>query len=162
MSIDGYGDHNMYIRYPTDWKKVEENFAKAMTLPSKVELKIYFVYQAWNVFDVDRLVRWLEQRQTRRVDFVPIFLEHPDQLHSCVWPTEIKHKVIGKLFTLETKLHKDPIQRIINYTQNTHKYSEENITRMKQFIAINDKYRRYKFADIFPTLNYILEDVCKT
>lgn len=162
MSIDGYGDHNMYIRYPTDWNKVEENFAKAMKLPSKVELKIYFVYQAWNVFDVDRLVRWLEQRQTRRVDFVPIFLEHPDQLHSCVWPTEIKHKVIGKLFTLETKLHKDPIQRIINYTQNTHKYSAENITRMKQFIAINDKYRRYKFADIFPTLNYILEDVCKT
>jgi sulfatase maturation enzyme AslB (radical SAM superfamily) len=162
MSIDGYGDHNMYIRYPTDWKKVEENFTKAMTLPEKVQLKIYFVYQAWNVFDVDRLVRWLEERQTRRVDFVPIFLEHPDQLHSCVWPTEIKHKIIGKLFTLETTLHKDPVQRIINYTQNTHKYSEENITRMKQFIAINDKYRQYKFADIFPTLNYILEDVCKT
>jgi sulfatase maturation enzyme AslB (radical SAM superfamily) len=162
MSIDGYGDHNMYIRYPTDWNKVEENFAKAMTLPSKVELKIYFVYQAWNVFDVDRLIRWLEKRQTRRVDFVPIFLEHPDQLHSCVWPREIQHKVIGKLFTLETTMHKDPVQRIINYTQNTNKYSVENINRMKQFIAINDKYRRYKFADIFPTLNYILEDVCKT
>jgi sulfatase maturation enzyme AslB (radical SAM superfamily) len=162
MSIDGYGDHNMYIRYPTDWNKVEENFDKAMRLPEKVQLKIYFVYQAWNVFDVDRLIRWLEKRQTRRVDFVPIFLEHPDQLHSCVWPREIQHKVIGKLFTLETTMHKDPVQRIINYTQNTHKYSVENINRMKQFIAINDKYRRYKFADIFPTLNYILEDVCKT
>ena len=78
MSIDGYGDHNMYIRYPTDWNKVEENFSKAMTLPEKVQLKIYFVYQAWNVFDIDRLIRWLESRQTRRVDFVPIFLEHPD------------------------------------------------------------------------------------
>ena len=162
MSIDGYGDHNMYIRYPTDWNKVEENFDKAMRLPEKVQLKIYFVYQAWNVFDVDRLIRWLEKRQTRRVDFVPIFLEHPDQLHSCVWPREIQHKVIGKLFTLETNLHADAVQRIINYTQNTNKYSAENIIRMKQFIAINDKYRRYKFADIFPTLNYILEDVCKT
>jgi|TARA_R100000030_G_scaffold24373_1_gene17648 organic radical activating enzyme len=162
MSIDGYGEHNMYIRYPTDWNKVEENFAKAMTLPEKVQLKIYFVYQAWNVFDVDRLIRWLESRQTRRVDFVPIFLEHPDQLHSCVWPREIQHKVIGKLFTLETTMHKDPVQRIINYTQNTNKYSAENINRMKQFIAINDKYRKHKFADIFPTLNYVLEDVCKT
>lgn len=162
MSIDGYGDHNMYIRYPTDWTKVEENFSKAMTLPEKVQLKIYFVYQAWNVFDVDRLIRWLESRQTRRVDFVPIFLEHPDQLHSCVWPTEIKHKIIGKLFTLDTVQHKDPVQRIINYTQNTHKYSEENIERMRQFISINDRYRKYKFADVFPTLNYILEEVCKT
>lgn len=162
MSIDGYGDHNMYIRYPTDWKNVEENFTKAMTLPEKVQLKIYFVYQAWNVFDVDRLIRWLEERQTRRVDFVPIFLEHPDQLHSCVWPREIQHKIIGKLFTLQTTMHKDPVQRIINYTQNTNKYSAENINRMKQFISINDRYRKYKFADVFPLLNYILEDVCET
>tara|TARA_B100000902_G_scaffold221352_2_gene210234 strand:+ start:2016 stop:3224 length:1209 start_codon:yes stop_codon:yes gene_type:complete len=162
MSIDGYGDHNMYIRYPTDWKKVEENFTKAMTLPEKVQLKIYFVYQAWNVFDVDRLIRWLEERQTRRVDFVPIFLEHPDQLHSCVWPREIQHKIIGKLFTLQTTMHRDPVQRIINYTQNTNKYSAENINRMKQFISINDRYRKYKFADVFPLLNYILEDVCET
>ena len=162
MSIDGFGDHNMYIRYPTDWNKVELTFDKAMRLPSKVQLKIYFVYQAWNVFDVDRLIRWLESKQTRRVDFVPIFLEHPDQLHSCVWPREIQHKVIGKLFTLDTTMHRDPVQRIINYTQNTNKYSVENINRMKQFIAINDRYRKYKFADIFPTLNYILEDVCKT
>ncbi len=162
MSIDGYGSHNMYIRYPTAWNKVEQNFEKAMRLPSKVQLKIYFVYQAWNVFDVDRLINWLESKQTRRVDFVPIFLEHPDQLHSCVWPTEIKHKIIGKLFTLDTTMHRDPVQRIINYTQNTNKYSEQNIERMKEFIAINDRYRKYKFADVFPTLNYILEDVCKT
>ena len=117
MSIDGYGDHNMYIRYPTDWKKVEENFTKAMTLPEKVQLKIYFVYQAWNVFDVDRLIRWLEERQTRRVDFVPIFLEHPDQLHSCVWPREIQHKI----FNLKV-YHPHPL-----YKNQTNLLIEENL-----------------------------------
>ena len=59
-------------------------------------------------------------------------------------------------------MHRDPVQRIINYTQNTNKYSAENINRMKQFISINDRYRKYKFADVFPLLNYILEDVCET
>jgi len=161
MSIDGYGDHNMYIRYPTDWNKVEENFAKAMTLPEKVQLKIYFVYQAWNVFDVAPLVKWLESTQTRRVDFVPIFLEHPDQLHSCVWPKEILHKALDDLRMIRTKYHKDPVQRIINYTLNTDKYSVENIQRMKQFIAINDKYRKHKFNTIFPLLDLILETECK-
>ena len=161
MSIDGYGDHNMYIRYPTDWNKVEENFAKAMTLPEKVQLKIYFVYQAWNVFDVAPLVKWLESTQTRRVDFVPIFLEHPDQLHSCVWPKEILHKALDDLRMIRTKYHKDPVQRIINYTLNTDKYSVENIQRMKQFIAINDKYRKHKFSTIFPLLDLILETECK-
>jgi len=161
MSIDGFGEHNQYIRYPTDWKKVEENFAKAQRLPEKVQLKIYFVYQAWNVFDVAPLIRWLEDTQTRRVDFVPIFLEHPDQIHSCVWPKEIRHKVIDDLKIINSKLHNDAVSRIINYTQNTNKYSEENITRMKQFISINDRYRKYKFGDIFPTLDYILENECK-
>ena len=162
MSIDGHGDHNMYIRYPTDWNKVEENFEKAMRLPEKVQLKIYFVYQAWNLFDVAPLIHWLEDKQTRRVDFVPIFLEHPDQLHSCVWPAEIRHKALDDLRMLKTTMHRDPVQRIINYTVNTDKYSVENIKRMRQFISINDKYRRHKFGDIFPFLDFVLETECKT
>jgi len=161
MSIDGYGNHNSYIRYPTDWKKVEENFKKAQKLPNKVELKIYFVYQAWNVFDVKKLVAWIEQNQNRRVDFVPIFLEHPDQLHSCVWPREIKEKVIDDLKTIDTKVHKDPVSRIINYTLNTNKYNKENLKRMKQFIEITDNFRKYKFNETFPDLKMILDNECK-
>lgn len=162
MSIDGYGIHNTYIRYPTDWNKVEQNFFKAQELPLKVQLKIYFVYQAWNVFDVGPLIQWLEETQKRRVDFVPLFLEHPDQIHSCVWPIEIKQKVIKELKYIKTLRHRDPVDRIINYTSNTNKFSNENLTRMKQFIDINDKYRKYKFDKIFPSFYQVLEHRCKT
>lgn len=161
MSIDGFETHNQYIRYPTDWKKVEENFKKAQQLPSKVELKIYFVYQAWNVFDVKPLINWIEQNQTRRVDFVPIFLEHPDQIHSCVWPDAIKEQVLEQLHSIKSKEHKSPVSRIINYTVNTNKYSVENLNRMKQFIQINDSFRKYKFNEAFPLLNNFLEQECK-
>ncbi len=162
MSIDGYKDHNRYIRYPTDWKKVEENFKKAQLLPGKVELKIYFVYQAWNVFDVKKLIAWVEQNQNRRVDFVPIFLEHPDQLHSCVWPQHIKSKIINDLKTIKTNVHKDSVLQMINYTLNTNKYSAENLKRMKQFIEITDTFRKYKFNEAFPDLKLILDSECKT
>jgi len=162
MSIDGYKDHNRYIRYPTDWKKVEENFKKAQLLPGKVELKIYFVYQAWNVFDVKKLIAWVEQNQNRRVDFVPIFLEHPDQLHSCVWPQHIKAKIIDDLKTIKTNVHKDSVSQMINYTLNTNKYSVENLKRMKQFIEITDTFRKYKFNEAFPDLKLILDSECKT
>lgn len=161
MSIDGFEAHNQYIRYPTDWKKVEENFKKAQQLPSKVELKIYFVYQAWNVFDVKSLITWVERNQTRRVDFVPIFLEHPDQIHSCVWPDTIKEQVLEQLHSINSKEHKNPVSRIINYTVNTDKYSVENLNRMKQFIEINDSFRKYKFNEVFPLLNNFLEQECK-
>ncbi len=160
MSIDGYGDHNMYIRYPTDWSVLENNFKKAQALPEKVQLKIYFVYQAWNIFDVRKLINWLESIQTRRIDFVPLFLEHPDQIHSCVWPENVKTQVIEDLSRINSRLHNDAVQRIINYTVNTNKYSIDNIHRMKQFISINDKYRKYQFKDIFPGLNRILEQEC--
>ena len=161
MSIDGYSMHNTYIRYPTDWDVLERNFALAQKLPEKVQLKIYFVYQAWNVFDVAPLIQWLESIQTRRIDFVPIFLEHPDQIHSCVWPDDIRYQIVNDLRSIRTQQHKDPIQRIIGYTENTNKYSVENITRMKQFISTNDRYRKHQFKDIFPFLNYVLEVTCK-
>ena len=163
MSIDGYGDHNSYIRYPTDWAKVSENFDKAMKLPASVQLKIYFVYQAWNVFDVKPLIEWLEIKQGhRRVDFVPIFLEHPDQIHSTVWPDVLKLKIVDDLRSIVSAKHNDAVQRIVNYTLNTNKYSKENMKRMKQFISINDRYRKYKFEIMFPRLNQVLEIECRT
>ncbi len=161
MSIDGYAESNMYIRYPTDWSKVQENFAKAQQLPANVALKIYFVYQAWNVFDVGNLLQWLEENQTRRIDFVPIFLEHPEQLHSAVWPNHVQDKIAEYLKSLNTERHQDALDRIINYALNTDKYSAEQMKRMKQFIEINDRHRKYNFADIFPYLNQILEEECR-
>jgi organic radical activating enzyme len=162
MSIDGFKDHNYYIRYPTNWKILEDNFYRALKLPEKVQLKIYFVYQAWNVFDVKPLIQWVESMQkNRRIDFVPIFLEYPDQLNSTVWPDIVKLSVVDELGSIETYRHRDAVSRIKNYTLNSNKYSQENLNRMKQFIDINDRHRKIKFSDIFPKLNQILEKECK-
>lgn len=162
MSIDGFQEHNFYIRYPTNWNVLEQNFKKAMRLSEKVQLKIYFVYQAWNVFDVKPLVKWIESVQgTRRIDFVPIFLEHPDQLNSTVWPDIIKLNVIDELNSIHTIKHRDAVSRIKNYTLNSNKYSKENMQRMKQFVDITDKYRKIKFEDVFPKLGQVLEKECK-
>jgi len=156
MSIDGYGMRNSYIRYPTDWTLVEKHAALSQQLPDKVRLKLYFVYQAWNVFDVKNIINWIEETYTRRVDFVPIFLEHPDQIHSCVWPPEIKKKVISGLQTIKTTNYKYAIERMIEYTEQTDKFSPDAIERMKEFININDKYRKYKFRNIFPEFKEVL------
>ena len=121
MSIDGYEMTNSYVRYPTNWKSVEKNFSKAQQLTEKCILKVYFVYQAWNVYDVTKVIRWIERNQKRRVDFVPIFLESPDYIHSCVWPEEIRTDVVNKLQAFDTQ-YEGAIRNIINYTKNTDKY----------------------------------------
>ena len=119
------------------------------------------MYQAWNVFDVGNLLQWLEENQTRRIDFVPIFLEHPEQLHSAVWPKHVQDKIVEYFKSISTDRHQDALDRIINYALNTDKYSAEQMKRMKQFIEINDRHRKYRFADIFPYLNQILEEECR-
>lgn len=151
MSIDGYEMTNSYVRYPTNWKSVEKNFAKAQQLTEKCILKVYFVYQAWNVYDVTKVIRWIERNQTRRVDFVPIFLESPDYIHSCVWPEEIRMDVIKQLEAFDTQ-YEGAIRNIINYTKNTNKYKGELINKMRTYVYFLDKYRKYKFHDVFPDL----------
>jgi len=159
MSIDGYKSSNTYIRYPTEWDIVEKNFKNALDLPSKVSLKVYFVVQAWNLLDIRKLVTWLETFE-RKIDFVPIFLEYPDQLHSTVWPKEVIEFIINDLQKIYTKRHSNSIERIINYLHDSI-YDKKKITKMKEFIAINDKYRKIKFKDIFPYFHQIIEKECK-
>jgi hypothetical protein len=156
MSIDGFETSNSYIRYPTNWKSVEKNFAKAQQLPEKCILKVYFVYQAWNVYDVFNLVRWIEETQTRRVDFVPIFLESPDYIHSCVWPEDIREQIVDKLEGFDTPYF-GAIQSIKNYTKNTNKYNPELINKMRVYIKYLDMYRKYKFSDVFPELTKVIQ-----
>jgi organic radical activating enzyme len=155
MSIDGFEMSNTYMRYPTNWKAVEKNFEKAQQLPEKCILKVYFVYQAWNIFDVKKVIRWIEQNQRRRVDFAPIYLESPDWIHSCIWPPHVKEEVCEEL-QFETN-YKNATQSIINYTMNTDKYSKERMNKMVYYISILDKYRKHKFKDIFPELDFIIQ-----
>ena len=156
ISIDGYKNHNTYIRYPSDWNRLELNFLKAIKLPSKVKIKIYFVLQAWNIFDIKPLIEWLEPVQ-RDIDFVPIYLENPDFIHSCVWPEHVKEKALLSLDTIRTKFHHDALNRIKNYMINTNKYSTEKLGQMKDYIKLIDKNRKLKFAEEFPELNEILK-----
>ena len=156
MSIDGYEMTNSYVRYPTNWKAVEKNFAKAQQLTEKCLLKVYFVYQAWNVYDVTKVVRWIERNQTRRVDFVPIFLESPDYIHSCVWPEEMRMDVVKQLEAFDTQ-YEGAIRNIINYTKNTNKYKGELINKMRTYVHFLDKYRKYKFEDVFPDMVKVIQ-----
>lgn len=155
MSIDGFEMTNTYCRYPTNWKSVEKNFEKAQRLPNQCTLKVYFVYQAWNVFDVRNVIEWISNNQRRRVDFVPIFLESPEWIHSCIWPKHVRDEICESLDFATP--YQGAIQSIINYTQNTDKYSKENLEKMSYYIGMLDKYRKHKFKDIFPELDFIIQ-----
>lgn len=65
-SIDGVGKTNDYIRYPSDWKTIEKNILKLITLRERVKyedrrgysLTLNPVIQIYNVFNIHDLVQW--------------------------------------------------------------------------------------------------------
>ena len=64
-SIDGVGATNDYIRYPSDWKTIEKNIFKLLTLCRKqydhlhsTSLTLTPVIQIYNVFNIHDLVKW--------------------------------------------------------------------------------------------------------
>lgn len=160
MSIEGFGRVQEYIRYPSSWRVIERNFQKALELPAKVRLKLYCVVQAWNVLELADLLAWLRKTDVRRrVDFVPIFLEHPDQINAGVWPHEILMRAIDSLQPYDSGHDSHPIQQIRSYLTGPKMSSDRSaalLRKQAEFIAVNDRLRNVKFADVFPELDALL------
>lgn len=60
VSIDGVGDVNDYIRYPSTWKNVQKNIKKVSTFQKDISmtLQIHATFQLMNVLNWDKLLEW--------------------------------------------------------------------------------------------------------
>ena len=58
ISIDGMGERVEYIRYPTNWKVVEENLWKLENTPDNITTSIAFAVQILNVKHVPDFIKW--------------------------------------------------------------------------------------------------------
>lgn len=58
ISIDGMGERVEYIRYPTDWKVVEENLWKLENTPDNITTSIAFAVQILNIKHVPDFIKW--------------------------------------------------------------------------------------------------------
>jgi MoaA/NifB/PqqE/SkfB family radical SAM enzyme len=63
VSIDGYERSNSYIRYPSNWNKIERNLRELAENPQKYGvsyLGVHTALQIYSVFSFPRLVSWLK------------------------------------------------------------------------------------------------------
>ena len=61
VSIDGYGEVDDYIRYPSKWAKLEKNIKKISEWKKKLnmDLQIHATFQALNILNYDKLLEWV-------------------------------------------------------------------------------------------------------
>lgn len=68
ISLDGIGDRVEYIRYPLDFKTVEENLWKLENAPSSIETSIELAVQILNIKHIPEFLKWKIQSDFKKLN----------------------------------------------------------------------------------------------
>ena len=69
FSLDGIGDRNHYIRYPTDWTTVEQNLHRLENTPDNIQTNIAFAVQILNIKHVPEFIKWKVRSGFKKINF---------------------------------------------------------------------------------------------
>lgn len=153
-SIDGIGEVNDYIRYPSEWHQVSKN-VEALAKLSNVKLGITPTVQVYNIFDLINILEWTDGLRTRHnieifVDF--LINVHPYHLNVNVLPDNIRYESAD---VLEKYLQQKPdlpdltvnsTKGIIGLLRNPRVEDwQEQLNRLKKYTMSLDTERNQEF-----------------
>jgi glutamate-1-semialdehyde 2,1-aminomutase len=92
-SIDGYGDVNDYIRYPSKWSQIESQLFKIQKNLSNAHINIVCTIQIYNIFEIEKFIHWCDQN---KITFTFNYLDHPKYLSVQNLPMSVKQVLINE------------------------------------------------------------------
>ena len=137
-SVDAYGDLDRYIRYPSSWKKIDENLRRFKAMKN-VRLEVHCTVQIYNILKLHELFDYLNPMR------IPVYLNilnHPEQLNIRVLPEELKDKaalyleknydiVIRKKDSIADYMYKEDWSHLLpkfkTYTETLDKSRDESL-----------------------------------
>jgi len=184
VSLDGIGPRGEYIRYPLDWKTVEDNLIKLDNAPDNIQTNIACAVQILNIKHIPDFIKWKVRMNFEKINFdknaagqtlggglVGVHLLWiPTWLSLRVLPKEDKLEVRELFIALQEWLWK-------NYTQDkefweTNPYgwkrwegildwmdAEDHTNLLPDFsdyIKTMDSSRHTEFCTVFPELSHLL------
>lgn len=72
LSLDGFKEVQEYIRWPSSWKKIEQNLEQMIKLKNST-VKIYTTIQVLNVGEIDKLFDWALSKQVDWINAYPVW-----------------------------------------------------------------------------------------
>jgi len=142
-SIDATGKLDRYIRYPSNWDKIVENFGTVRQLDN-VNIEIHCTVQMYNILHLDKLIEWALP-YGHKIYFN--ILNHPEYLNIRCLPIQLKNLAQIRLAQY-TDLPK--VQSIIDYM-----WKEDWSDKLPQFYKYTqelDNSRNENLFDIVPEL----------
>jgi len=170
-SIDGIGAMNDYIRAPSKWKSIRENFIKIAKLPN-VHIGISPVIQIYNILDVDKILEFAEEVSHiigKVVDVDFLLCVHPPYLDPANLSDRIRDRAFMKLQRVQDSwLYKQSEKNGNSIKNSVDSYLtlleqerrsdwKKNMEDFWNITAIQDKERNQSFEKSIPELYELLK-----
>lgn len=136
-SIDATGQLNRYIRFPSDWSKIEENFRIVRALPNS-SMQLHCTVQMYNILRLHEFIEWALPYGH---DIYFNILDHPLEMNIRVLPAHLKELARQRLTPY---MHLSKMPGIINYMMDedwSHRYGD--------FLSYTTKIDRVRGEDLF-------------
>lgn len=159
-SIDALKEKNDWLRSPSKWSVIEENFNKTLLLPKNVNIDINCTVSIFNVLHFDELFLFfanISKDTGRKVEVYPDILHEPEFMQLHLLPDGLKIKAKDKLSALLelndlSSSAKKNILSLIKLLDVQNPDQNTLLDHLKNHIVALDKIRNEKFDVIFPEL----------
>ena len=128
-SIDGIGEVNNYIRYPSKWPVMEKALETLDDFSGEyphIKIYIHSTFQILNLFNIPDLLKWTVNAKWRNVHRMPYFiwLKEPQFLRAFVLPEHLKNHALDEI----EKTLEETKSFFLNYNKNHRNWSKESLT----------------------------------
>lgn len=159
VSVDSYGRHNDYIRYPSKFTNVEDNLKKAADMQIQINLQI--TLQTISMFNFYDFLSWINsmtkyyENKGKKLGLNMSFVDAPQLLNVKYAPNKLKKHFVSQIalfrkekrFSFDTKFNLELVnleKKLVE--QNKFEKSVETI----QFVENLDARRSIKITDYVP------------
>jgi sulfatase maturation enzyme AslB (radical SAM superfamily) len=145
VSLEGYGAHNEYIRYDSDWSVIENNINRARE-HSNISIYINHVLQHTSLFSLPNLIKFADDKNIK-INIHEIYygtLPSPGVLtiHSA-------HAKDIEKFKSWLDSYNGRYKTILTTWVNTYNYSQEFHDKFYKYINLLDSIRGCNFKETF-------------
>lgn len=148
-SVDAIGEQGEYIRYPSDWNKVEKNILQFIeTYGEQFDFEVMPTLQILNIFYVDRLASWCNKHGIKLT--LTNRLNEPQHFAVYNLPAALKRQAIKRIKkTKMPNVNTQEVKELINYINKPTQLSKKLICKELDII---DKKRKVDWKKCFPEL----------
>lgn len=164
-SIDGYGEIQEYLRYPSNWKQIDKNI-RTLLENDMFNIRPTPVIQIGNLNKIVELFEYFEsfnrEQQRPVINMMPIILENPSHLDVSYLPKDYKQMCWDRIQEwLDTKCkYQTPLfynkMGVLKNKCLSDSGSSDNISKYIEYNTLFDIHRNHHLQTVNPELYNIL------